>query len=351
MSYDFELYTAREHPLKPLDTSPGSNVSLDGPNRLEDEDIPDHYISIVGKKRELYRIHLEGSLSVEDQGRVDEWLSALVTATKGVLIDLQADTYTTTKKAGKLSATENATQGFGEMSFYFTDGEAFYENGFEEMLNCIAETMPEALPRRYGYYEPLQSKIEDGDCTHLIADFHKAPSLFMKSRTPFGHIFTSIPCRKTFERYHPKHFIRRNFLLGRVSFELRMKLFSDPSAMATLKELFGKLCVHLDVTYAEIVDGTRRGPSWFWHGLPETPPHTLCVGVEYQKVWPEITKTGHAVGDHHRIVSTDRFGNGPPCPPVELIAPDQGDRDRQGPPILAPTFPFDYSFDWKTYIW
>ena len=351
MSYDFELYTARKHKLERLDTSLGSNVLLDGPNRLEQEDIPDNHLSIVGNKRELYRIHLEGSLSTEDQGRVDEWLSALVDTTKGVLIDLQTGTYTTSKKVGKLTATEKTADGFGEMSFYFVDGEAFYETGFEEMLNCIAETMPEALPRRYGYYEPLQNKIEDGNCTQLIADFYKAPDLFMKSRTPFGHIFMSIPCRKKFERFHPKHFIRRNFLLGRVSFELRMKVFSDPSAMAKLKELFSKLCVCLDVTYAEITNGTRRGPSWFWRGLPETPPHTLCVGAVYRKAWPEITTTGHTVGDHHQIVSTDRFGNTPPYPPIELVAPDQGDRDIQGPPIMAPVFPFEYQFDWKKYIW
>ena len=91
MSYDFELYTSRRHALEPLPTGAGSNVVVDGPDTLEDDDIPDEYLSIVGKKRVLYRIHLEGDLTAISQEALENWLRGLVVDTKGILIDLQTD--------------------------------------------------------------------------------------------------------------------------------------------------------------------------------------------------------------------------------------------------------------------
>jgi len=351
MSYDFELYAARKHSFEQLRTSAESNVLLTGPDLLEVEDIDRSYLPLVGKRRFLYRIHLEGNFNANDQRRADVWLNELVAKSNGVLIDLQTDVYSTKTKTGKVAPDDTKDEGFGRMSFYFGDGEGFYERGFERMLQCIADNMPKALPQRYGYYEPLQGRVENGDFSALIAAFHQEPDLFMKCQTPFSHIFISVPCKKTFERYHPKHFIRRKFLLGHVSFELKAKLFSNPSLLENLQTLFTELCLLLDVTYAEIVKAYEGGPSWLWYGLPDTSPESICIGKAYQSVWPEISNVGRKIGRYHRIVSSDRFGNTPPKPPVELIAPDQGERDPRETPKYAKVFPFEYHFDRNTYIW
>lgn len=350
MSYDFELYTSRKLVLEPPRTSGGCSVRVDGPDCVEDEDLSTNYLPILGKKRVLFRIHLEGDLTSSDHAAVDTWLGKVISETKGILIDLQTEQFETPTKSGQLTPQPDQSNDNGWMSFYFEDGERFYESGFEKMLKEISTTMPEAIPARYGYYEPLQGRVEDGDLSDLVASFKNETDISMKAKTPFGDILVRVPCQKTFEGLHPKNFMRRKFLLGRVCFELRPKLFAHPEKLDRLKSLFERLCVVFDVAYAEIVQTDDWG-NWFWCGLPDNEAHTICVGSAYQSVWPEVSEAGYKVGSNHLVVTTDRFGNKPPRPPKELIAPDQTHVAPTGKPKLAPVFPFDYEFGFDKYIW
>ena len=350
MSYDFELYSTKTLVLVPPVTAEGSNIRVDGPDRVEDEDIPDNYLAVVGKKRVLHRIHLEGDLSASDQAAVNDWLSLAIAKTKGVLIDQQTDRFEASNKSGQLKAHTSLSSKSGWMSFYYEKGEDFYEFGFENMLRLIAAEMPEAVPTRYGYYEPMQGCVENGDLSELISSFKIDPDVFLKAKTPFGHIFIRVPCKKTFERYHPKHFMRRKFLLGCASFEIRPKLFEHPANFNRLLALFKELCVTLDVAYASIMQSDDMG-SWLWYGLPDKPAHTICVGNAYQSVWPDLQEIGEKIGTHHHFVTTDRFGNKPPSPPRELIAPKQRDTSSGAMPDYAAVFPFNYEFDHNRYIW
>lgn len=351
MSYDFELYMSRAVAFDPPPHTDGAcHIRVDGPDRAEDEDLPSTYLPVLGKKRILFRIHLEGEMTPTDKAAVDIWLGALIAQTKGVLIDLQTERFETQAKAGYLTPQGEAAATNGWMSFFFEGGEAFYDSGFEQMLGDISQIMPEAFPARYGPYEPLQGKVEGGDASDLIRSFKTETKLFMKAKTPFGHILSSVPSKKAFEDYHPQHFIRRRFLLGWVGFELRPKIFTDPAQLGRLMALFERLCVTFDVVYGHIVQTDHMG-GWFWNGLPDHEAHTICVGRAYQQVWPQITQTGHRIGNDLRVVTTDRFGNKPPRPPQSLIAPRQDLKNARAAPKLAQVFPFDYAFDENRYLW
>lgn len=350
MSYDFELFTSRKHVLGLLRTNAGSNIRIDGPYRVEEEDLSDNYLPVLGKRRLLYRIHLEGELTLSDQAAVEIWLDAILAETNGVLIDLQTERFEMSNKSGQFQLEARQRNENGMMTFYFEDGEKFYQSGFEQLLQVISVLMPEAIPSRFGYYEPLQDRVNDNDLSQLISSFKHEPNIFMKSKAPFSNIYMSVPCKKWFEHHHPQHFIRRLFILGKLSFELRPKLFASPADFERLKALFEKICLLLNVVYAEIVETDSIG-SWFWYGLPDKQAHTICLGAAYQSAWPSFLKTGYKLGDHHHIVTTDRFGNRPPCPPKNLIAPDQKDKNPGGKPDYAPVFPFDYEFDYNKYVW
>ena len=198
MSYDFELYTNREFSL----TVPGiakDSLRLDGPDRVEDEDIPDAYLPILGRKRVLYRIHLSGGLTVAARAEVDQWLGAIVEQTKGVLIDLQTEQFETVSKRGLFQPEPAKDRANGSMSFYFEGADGFYEHGFENMLAEIARLMPQALPVRFGHYEPLQGRVENGDMSELIAAYKAETDIILKAKTPFGHI---LPGHGAIARYH-----------------------------------------------------------------------------------------------------------------------------------------------------
>lgn len=352
MSYDFELYASRTQTLADPPELDGGNIVLDGPDRVEVEDLPREYLSVLGKKRLLYRIHLEGEIGEQDRSVVNDWLRALIIGSNGILIDQQTETFEAVDKSGSVSASGGKGKELGSMSFVFEDGERFYASGFENMLARISETLSAAMPTRYGYYEPLQGKTKQGEYSAIVSDFQKDTALLLKSPSPFGHISLSVPCDKTFEKYHPHHFLRRHHLLGSIRFELRPRLFANPSLLSSLEDLFKALCVELDVVYAEVLDTAEPETAWFWYGLPSRKAtHAICVGPAYQDVWPESSRGGELVGGRHRVFFVDRFGNTPPKPPSALIAPDVYSKDLRDKPQCAPIFPFDYEFDVNKYIW
>lgn len=355
MSYDFELYTARKFGLPTPPVPSVGNISVDGPDKLEEEDIPVSYLPVIGMKRWLNRIHIEGPIDQSDRASLSSWLRTVVVEAKGVLVDLQSETYETIKKSGTIVAGNEANSEMGAMSFYFEDGEGFYRDGFEEMLKTIAETFPAALPRRYGHYEPLQGKLKEGQYDAIVSAFQKETDHFlMKPAAPFGHIYMSVPCKKYFENMHSMHFMRRHFLLGNVSFELQQKLFENPAHLSDLLQLFEALCVQLDVVYAEILKADEPPEVWFWRGLPDRKTvHSLCIGPAYCEVWPDAAKTGYPVGEYHRVFSIDRFDNTPKQPPSELRAPKESgiDMNSTNAPNYAAVFPFNFKFDRDRFVW
>jgi hypothetical protein len=352
VSYDIELYTGRATSLEtPPETTTG-NIRCDGPDKVEDEDISRSFLPLIGTKRWLYRIHLEGVIGSEDRLAVDSWLRRALATSKGVLLDLQSRTFETVNKSGKVDPETNTRPSLGSMSFYFSDGEAFYEHGFAAMLKTLAERLPAAMPTRYGYYEPLQGKVRQGDYAELVLTFRDNPDLlFLKAPAPFGHVLSSVPCKKTFERYHPQHFIKRHHLMCNVEFELRPAVFSNTASRDAIVQLFKTLCAELRVVYAEILEAESGRGSWFWYGLPyRQQAHSICIGSAYQRVWPEAAVGGEVIGDDLRMFTSDRFGGKPPRPPADLLAPD-GPFDAQGKPVCAKVFPFDYEFDYEKYRW
>ncbi|QKG70031.1 hypothetical protein [Erythrobacter mangrovi] len=344
--------------IEPPRLDVGGHINVDGPYSLDQDDIPENYLPVIGRKRVLSRIQLEGHLTPSDQSCVDEWLGQVIRETKGVLIDLQTDRFETPTRSGLLEADHGQPESLAEMAFYFEDGEKFYESGFADVLGECARIMPEALPVKFGYYEPLQGRIKGDDFSELVSSFKQESSLFfMQAKSPFGHISLNVPCKKTFEKYGKTHFTRRKFLLGHLRFDLRPSIFRHPVKLAKLQSLFEQICVALDVVYAEITDRQSRN-SWLWYGLPDNQPRTICVGRRYQEVWPDISGLGYSIAEHQKIISTDRFGKKPPRPPQDLIAPAQPDlsdprhRDtRDIPPNYAATFPFNFQFDPNNYIW
>jgi hypothetical protein len=350
LSYDFELFSSRSHALEGPFTSTGSILRIDGPDRVEDEDLPDNFISVLGGKRFLFRIHLEGEFTLSDKETVNAWLGEIVRETKGVLIDLQTERFETPTTQGYLEPQSAQPCKSGRMSFYFRDAERFYDRGFEETLRHISLLMPEAAPARFGEYEPLQSRVKDCDFSELISAYKADTSIIMQGKAPFGHISHWVPCHKTGERYHPRHFMRTHFALGELCFEIRPKLFAHPVQLKRLTTLFETLCVALDVVYAEITETNARA-HFLWRGLPDNAAHTICLGPAYQSTWPGFQDVGYKVSEYHQVVTSDRLGSKPPRPPEDLRAPFQENGATWGKPKLARIFPFDYEYDPSKNFW
>ncbi len=341
MSYDLYLYIARETDLSPPDAGPGGLFSVDGPARCEDEDIPAAYLPILGqRRRRLIRLHIEGQPAPERLAAFDNWLSDVIADTNGVLIDEQAGTYLTAKACLPLpdTANEDDASAWGQMSFFFEDVEAFVPVMLPAVLEIIRTTLPEAMPARFGQYEPLQGTVEDGDVSALLAAFNDDPDQFMKARAPFAHIYSNIACEAELKKWHPNHFRRRHFLAGRLCFELRPKALTEPR----LQKLMWEISKCLNAFYAEIRASECPVRAWFWRGLPAGPVRAFALGPPYVDLWPTASAS---VVDRHGdllLVAPTRLDATLPEPPAHLQDPGNAFvAHAPETPDHAPVFPFE----------
>lgn len=335
MSYDLQLYLPRPIALTPPKADAGGNFSVGTACLCEDEDIPAAYLPLLGKRRRwLVPIHIEGRPAAERLKAFDDWLAGIVSETYGMLIDEQAGNYLSAKTSGPLpgNAADDDTTELGEMSFYFEDVETFVPRALPVILGVIRDTLPEAMPARFGQVEPLQGKVEDGDIAALLAAFSADPDQFMKARAPFGHIYTNIASSAALANWHPNHFIRRHFLAGRLSFELRPKALTDPR----LPDLMWRIARVLPAFYAEIRETGCPVRAWFWRGLPDGRVRARVVGPPYTALWPEIAPHVTARDGDLCLLTPTRLVPDFPDPPAHLRQPAVDD--------FAPTAvrPLDY---------
>ncbi|AZQ67365.1 hypothetical protein EF888_09630 [Silicimonas algicola] len=371
MSYDLDLYTAKAAPLVPPEADEQGAFNIDPPALCEDDDIPPDVLPILGKRRRwLHRLYIEGRPGAEAMARFEKWLTGILAETNGILIDMQTERFQGVRTSGPLPteaagtslppasgivsrfldrllgrfaspqpATSSPLQPeLGKMSFFFEDLEAFHAEGLARVLDVIARVLPEAMPTRFGSWEPLQGRVQDGDVGPLLAEFAHDPDLSLKAKAPFAHIFMYVACEALLAKWHPSYFLRAEFLVGRLTFELRPKALDDPR----LLELMRDIALAVNAFYAEIRDHDCPVKAWFWYGLPKSPVRAFVLGPPYTQLWPEAASQGVEMAPGMVLVAPTRLSSDVPTPPDDLA--DPGVAGKPGvidPHRYAKVFPFD----------
>ncbi|WP_369745619.1 hypothetical protein [Paenarthrobacter sp. AMU7] len=251
--------------------------TVDGPFAVEKEDIPSEVTARVLGAKWLYQVHLEGSTD-ETFTDADKVSRKLTKASKGVLIDEQ--TGEAWPKTSQRRMPRPKSQGLVDEVklrwFYILDEAP--DDLAARYLKLSRQFFPEALPRRYGSYEPLQGNLErDGD-----AGFVDSLARDEKYQT---HLSGRFP-------------VKGGTFTGRLQFPGRVRDISlsvdrtaveDPMWRADLQHLFKAIASELRCFYAsaEVLRPglTRRGITSFnmyedfdfplsfgrWLGLPSYP--------------------------------------------------------------------------------
>ncbi|MHA7306019.1 hypothetical protein ACX80E_12365 [Arthrobacter sp. TMN-49] len=138
--------------------------TIDGPFGVEPEDVPeDVTASIIGAKM-VYQVLVEGSEEVSIPHAV-KFARKLAKATSGAFLDEQSGDVWPKAKGSRVArpgeagrATELVTVNF------YTLTDDLPEDLPDSYISLARKYLPEALPRRFGTYEPHQGKLErDGD--------------------------------------------------------------------------------------------------------------------------------------------------------------------------------------------
>ncbi|WP_369745618.1 hypothetical protein [Paenarthrobacter sp. AMU7] len=133
--------------------------TLDGPFPLEDEDIPEEITAVILAPKFLYQVAVEGSDRTSIPSAV-RFSKKLAEATTGAAYDIQTGDIWPRKSLRTPSKPAKNTQVRAvQIEWYYLVNEAPIDIP-EIYCRLARKYLPEALPRRFGTYEPFAGNFE-----------------------------------------------------------------------------------------------------------------------------------------------------------------------------------------------
>lgn len=287
----------------------GGVAEVDGPNRLEAEDLPDRATGAIRGSGWLVEISAKGPTS----GKwAMELAIHLARAADGVVFDPQEDAVTWPsgwRSADPATGVELID--LVELSWY-VHRPSDIAGLIRRMLQVVEDHAPEALPKRYGTYEPFQERFEgpgrgeDLARVAVEAALTYASMVFFSANRPAYSGALSI---SSLQKYPPGH--DRATVQLSASFDGRA--FARDVAFADrIVSLFLAMASEVKSIYAaawvERDWELRRGRIWSgaatesrplpradaWIGLPASPTWLAWFGGPYvSEIREAIVRRGH----------------------------------------------------------
>lgn len=296
--------------------------TIDGPFRVDPEDVPAQVTGVLLAASHVYNITVEGSAAADIPHAV-RFARRIAQDLDGAVVDQQTDTVWskgTSRVAAKPERNERVS--VVALDWYSSKAELDPDFGAVWVAQC-RHLFPEALPRRFGEFEPLQHKLaEVGDEGFARTWIQAASTLFFAATNPcIGGAMGAGPNEK------------RPRLLWHMSLNLHRLPVMDPRWREALRRLFVATAQHLHAFYAS-AQVTRehiwsgRGlwsdgkTEWAvsparvngWMGLPPYPVWWAWYGPEYRDLVAghlvQGEKVDHPEGIFHGLSSEphDRDG-------------------------------------------
>lgn len=300
MSYDLEVFTVKAPPAtedllagKQLQFQTnqrvlaGKNwqVVIEDPKPVDPEDLPVDVVPLIPGLQYLTEIHVEPigapKTAYDFASRVSKLLAKKC---HGVVSDSQAETVRTPGGVKRITPKPRGSEyGVLAIGWWFRDVDSFHQLGFSQIVRYLEAELPEALPRRYGRYEPPKHKLaEQGIESFIEYCCARKFDVVWYPSTPFEHIITSIP------QPDPTKYYGGRFRTGCLKFYISARVLELPGWDVQLLRAFLKISSFLKPFYGEIRTGGLAPRSWFWSGMPPVLGSCTLLGDPYLNLWQEF---------------------------------------------------------------
>lgn len=214
---------------------------------------------------------------------------SLAKAGHGVIYDPQEDSIALGAGVKKFAPPGKEQQDQTLMlAWWFGPDALATKAGFEELVNLLRRHLPEALPRRYGTYEPLEHRLSETGEAHL-AEF-----LAAEGRTFMPVLYPHRPVTGL-TLHLPEPFGQsptwEGFRANTISIQILAAALRQPGWERQIQTFWRQMSEFLQPFRGDVrhILGVRPHPvrAWFWRGLPSTSGIAAVIGRPYLDLWPQ----------------------------------------------------------------
>jgi len=168
--------------------------TLEGPKPIEEEDVPEEITAVLLGASVLYEILVEGS-SEPDIPHAVRFARRLAKASDGAVLNPQEDSVWSRGKQRAAPRVERGLVDIVEFRWYL--GLEVTGRGLAQVwLDLAQKLLPEALPRRFGTYEPFPKRLDRDGPEAFLEMVGEAGHMFFTAALPCTSGFISIPTWK-----------------------------------------------------------------------------------------------------------------------------------------------------------
>lgn len=293
------------------------NVSPSEP--VLEEDVDEGVFSLLPGIGYLTVLNLEGARTSTGESALARAAKAIATAARGIIHDPQDDSATLPSGVKRWVPPPREEQ-VSQLAMSWWMEHALLDRAALDRLFAVLETyLPEAMPRRYGEYEPPAHVLAKTGRDHLL-DFlveHDA-RVVMYPQAPVADVFIHTDR----EAGWLVHAGRRAFRCHQFKVTIDQRALAQAGWATALIRAWRAISLELQPFYGDvrttgghIVSQNGRWGSnasteshpigaWWFAGLPPRLGHAAVFGRAYERAWPQLAKHGEREGDL-RFCSSD----------------------------------------------
>jgi hypothetical protein len=258
---------------------------------VENEDIPAGILLSMSGIQFLSEAHIQPLTDKPDSIETAiRKLRAVARTSEGVLEDLQTgEVYLPSGIKKELSYSETKDETSISVS-WFIDPSTCLADQYTRLVEAFEQYLPQALPRRYGTYEPPQYKYAETGKSHLIEFLTKEWPVVWYATKPVKHVFILDT--------HNQDGGPLGFRCNRVEMTLLESAYREPNWNYGVKRLFKEVARILQPFYGEIIrENEAQTFSWWWRGLPPGMGNPIVIGKPYAERLKGLVDRGEKLGD------------------------------------------------------
>lgn len=285
MSYDLKIWSRRSVEIDVRTISfDDYTLTIDESVKVEEEDIPTEVILLLAGIKFLTELHLQPF--TQDKSITDKamrFARKLGKEFDGVIENPQLNEEIVIVNKAKAFKPFTRDAEMVKISWYMDSQQSLAVN-IAQFIDLLEKYLPQALPRRYGAFEPPQYKYAETGKDHLIDFLLKEHLPVLYCTKPINFLFLS-------DGFIAKKWPRKeNYRCNSISILILKEAYLEDNWQFAVKRLFMEVARLYKPFYAEIIEEKEsKVVTWWWKGIPVKRGNPMIIGEPYSTLSPKLS--------------------------------------------------------------